>query len=332
MRLEQGTFPLGVCPLTFNMIYRQLGTTGLMVSHLCMGVLTIGPLQSNLPLEEGAEVLAYALRRGINFFDTAKSYKTYPYIKKAIKDTGIRPVISSKSYDYTWQGMKDSVEEALDEMGISYIDMFLLHEQESLLTLKGHREALDYLLQARAKGIIKAVGLSTHSIQGVLAGIQTTEIEVIHPLVNRRGLGIIDGSREEMLSAIRYAHDGGKGIYAMKALGGGNLYREAWESFCFVAENDSIHSMAVGMKSQNEVDLNIAWIDAKRKTELEKRVGGQERHLHIEDWCQACGKCIEHCSYGVLSINEEKLNVEASHCILCGYCAQYCEDFCIKIV
>jgi aryl-alcohol dehydrogenase-like predicted oxidoreductase/Pyruvate/2-oxoacid:ferredoxin oxidoreductase delta subunit len=314
------------------MIYRQLGRTGLIVSHLCMGVLTIGPLQSNLPLEEGADVLAYALRRGINFFDTAQSYKTYPYIRKAIKDTGIRPVISSKSYDYTYQGMKDSVEEALDEMGISYLDLFMLHEQESLLTIKGHREALTYLVQARDKGILKAVGMSTHSIKGVWAGIQTPEIEVIHPLVNRRGLGIMDGSRDEMLAVICVAHNCGKGIYGMKALGGGNLNREAWESFRFIADNDYIDSMAVGMKSRDEVDLNLNWIEGHRNPELEKRVGEQERHLHIEEWCQACGTCILHCRYDALSIVDDILQVDASKCIMCGYCAQYCEDFCIKMV
>ncbi len=314
------------------MIYRQLGHTGLVVSQLCMGVLTIGPLQNNLPLEEGAGILAYALRRGINFFDTAKTYKTYPYIKKAIEETGIRPVISSKSYDYTWQGMKDSVEEALDEMGISFIDIFLLHEQESILTLKGHRDALDFLLQARDKGIVRAVGLSTHSIKGVQAGIVSPEIEVIHPLINRRGLGIMDGNREQMLEVIHLAHNSGKGIYAMKTLGGGNLNKEAWESFRFVAENQNVDSMAVGMKSPDEVDLNISWIEGVKNSELEMKVSTHERRLHIEEWCQACGKCALHCRYEALSLQDNVMQVDASRCILCGYCARYCEEFCIKIV
>ena len=185
-------------------------------------------------------MLSYALTQGINFFDTAKIYQTYPYIKKAIIDTGIRPVICSKSYDYTYQDMRDSVEEALDEMGLGYLDIFMLHEQESQLTLKGHREAVNYLIKAREKGFIKAIGLSTHSVQGVLAGVETREIEVIHPLINRRGLGIMDGSVEDMVAAIHWAHSHGKGVYAMKALGGGNLIKEAYEAFRFVAQNSSL--------------------------------------------------------------------------------------------
>lgn len=314
------------------LIYKELGNTGLVVSGLCMGVLTIGPLQSNLSLPQGADVLAYALKRGINFFDTAKIYKTYPYIKKAIEDSGIRPVITTKSYDYTYAGMKDSVEEALDEMGISYIDIFMLHEQESELTLKGHREALQYLAEAREKGIVQAIGISTHSVQGVLAGARSSAVEVIHPLINRRGLGIMDGSRDEMLDAISYAYNCGKGIYAMKALGGGNLIGEAYESFQFVRSLNTIQSMAVGMQSREEVDLNISWMEGRRDIDLEKRVRQKPRRLLIEEWCQGCGSCTEHCRYGALSLKDNAAAVDGSKCILCGYCSRFCNDFCIKIV
>ena len=315
------------------MYYRPLGRTGLVVSQLCMGVLTIGPLQNNLSLQAGSEVLVYALREGINFFDTAKIYQTYPYIKKAIEISGIRPIICSKSYDYTYDGMKQSLEETLDEMGLSYIDIFMLHEQESMLTLKGHRPALDYLLEAKAKGRVKAVGISTHSVQGVLAGAQTPEIEVIHPLINQRGLGIMDGSREQMLAAIRFARLKGKGIYAMKALGGGNLNREAHAAFRYVAQNSKIDSMAVGMKSRAEIDLNIAWMEGRRDPVLEAEVQTQDKHLLIESWCEGCGTCLEHCRYGALRLTPEGvLEVKAEDCLLCGYCARFCPNFCIKIV
>ncbi|MGI5921963.1 MAG: aldo/keto reductase [Syntrophomonadaceae bacterium] len=314
------------------MIYKQLGNTELVVSSLCLGVLTIGPLQCNLPLEQGADVLAYALKRGINFFDTAKIYKTYTYIKKAIEISDIRPVITTKSYDYTYAGMKSSVEEALDEMGLDYIDIFMLHEQESELTLKGHQDALRYLIEARQKGLVRAVGISTHSVKGVLAGARAAEIEVIHPLINWRGLGIMDGTRDDMLTAIDYAYKRGKGIYAMKALGGGNLIGEAYEAFKFIRDLQTTHSMAVGMKSREEIDLNLCWIEGKRNPELEKRVLGQPRHLLIEEWCQGCGKCTENCRYKALTLKNNKAAVDDDKCILCGYCSRFCDDFCIKIV
>jgi predicted aldo/keto reductase-like oxidoreductase len=171
---------------------------------------------------------------------------------------------------------------------------------------------MEYLLEAKEKGLVKSIGISTHSVQGVLAGAQSPEIEVIHPLINIRGLGIMDGSREQMLAAIRYAHQKGKGIYAMKVIGGGNLNREAYTAFNYIARNTKIASMAIGMKSRAEIDLNIAWAEGRR---------------------ESCGNCVEHCRYGALQINPEGiLEVKKDACLLCGYCASYCPNFCIKIV
>ena len=136
------------------MEYRILGKTGIKVSRLCFGALTVGPLQANLPIEEGAAVLRYALENGVNFIDTAKLYKTYPYIKKALKGWDKPVVIASKSYDYTWEGMKKSLEEARIAIDRDYIDIFMLHEQESELTLEGHREALEYLVEAKEQGCL----------------------------------------------------------------------------------------------------------------------------------------------------------------------------------
>ena len=53
-----------------------LGKTGIEVSRVGMGVLPVGPNQLALPVEEGAEIIRYALEKGINFFDTAQYYRT----------------------------------------------------------------------------------------------------------------------------------------------------------------------------------------------------------------------------------------------------------------
>ena len=77
------------------MVYRELGHTGLMVSRLCFGGLVIGPLQKNLSVEEGGEVIAEAFRLGVNFIDTADLYDTYPLIKWSMDITGSKPIFSS---------------------------------------------------------------------------------------------------------------------------------------------------------------------------------------------------------------------------------------------
>ena len=52
------------------------------------------------------------------------------------------------------------------------------------------------------------------------------EIEIIHPIVNKEGIGIQDGNIEDMLTAIEKAYNKGKGIYGMKPLGGGHLINQ----------------------------------------------------------------------------------------------------------
>lgn len=49
------------------MEYRVLGKTGIRVSRLCFGTLTLGPLQSDLTLKEGVRLLETALDLGVNF-------------------------------------------------------------------------------------------------------------------------------------------------------------------------------------------------------------------------------------------------------------------------
>ena len=72
---------------------RYLGNTGLQVSVAGFGVLPIGPSQLALSVEEGAEIIRYALRHGINFIDTAQYYRAYPYISYALKDGEFEDVV-----------------------------------------------------------------------------------------------------------------------------------------------------------------------------------------------------------------------------------------------
>ena len=76
-------------------------------------------------------------------------------------------------------------------------------------------------MDSKAKGIIRAVGISTHSVSAVRAAIEVSEIDVIFPIINIEGLGILHGTKADMEQAIRQASQKGKGVYAMKALGGG---------------------------------------------------------------------------------------------------------------
>jgi Predicted oxidoreductases (related to aryl-alcohol dehydrogenases) len=87
----------------------MLGKSGILVSRLCFGALTVGPLQVNLALSQGAAVIRHALEAGVNFFDTAELYDTYPYIKVSNSGLDNQVVIATKSYAYTGEGMEESI-------------------------------------------------------------------------------------------------------------------------------------------------------------------------------------------------------------------------------
>lgn len=312
--------------------YVNLGNTGINVSRLCFGGLIIGPLQADLSPCQGAQIILKAIELGVNFIDTAELYGTYPHIREALKKTNKDIVIATKSYAYSKEGAMESVEKARREMDIDVIDIFLLHEQESRLTLKGHRDALEYYLSMKEKGIIKAVGVSTHNVEVVEACCDMPEIEVIHPIVNKTGIGIGDGTIDEMLKAVEKAFNMGKGIYSMKPLGGGNLIGSYEEALKFVLDLPYIHSIALGMQSVDEVIMNICMFkNEKVPGHIKESLQKKQRHLHIDWWCTGCGKCVRRCKQGALYIDDGKAKVCEEKCVLCSYCASVCPEFAIKV-
>ncbi len=316
------------------MEYRLLGKTGLKVSRLCFGTLTMGPLQANLSLEEGASLLVEAFSAGINFWDTAESYHNYPYLRLALKKIGSMPIIASRTYASNAAEAEASLEKARVELDLEVIPIFMLHEQESALTLEGHRPALEYLCAARERGLIQAVGISCHTVAAVKAAILFPELDLIHPLINYRGIGIKDGSAAEMLAAIETAYKYGLGIYGMKVLGGGHLNASAKEAISFALELECLHALAIGMASLDELTANLCYMQGKDPSEdTVARLSQTKRRLKIEDWCTGCGYCVEACPQGALVVEHSlgRVVLRENCCILCGYCGAACPEMCLKI-
>jgi ferredoxin len=163
--------------------------------------------------------------------------------------------------------------------------------------------------------------------------LEFPELEIIHPIVNFRGLGILDGDINTMLNRLEKARLLGKGIYGMKPIGGGNLIGEALDALKWALKCPELHSIAVGMQSIAEVETNVAIaLGAAPPVECLSQLRTKKRRLHLEDYCEGCGRCVQKCSHNALQIIDNRAMVNQDKCVLCGYCGAVCPNFSIKIV
>ncbi len=311
-----------------------LGKTGIEVTELCFGTLTMSRLQADLPAEQGGSVIARALDLGVDFVDTAQAYGTHEHVAHALKGRPHKPVIATKSHARTYDDMKAAVEQAFDVMGVAHLDIFLFHLTRSEDDYLSRRGAIDCLLEYKQKGLIRALGISTHTLEGMRPAFNHDELEIVLPCVNRKGLGINDVSFDEFLPHLRKLHMMGKGVYAMKPLAGGHLFQDVAPALDFVRGLDAVDALAVGMKTIAEVEMNVCiFEDRPVPPEVQERARQVSKKLIIYSHiCQGCGSCIEHCDQGALSLVDERAAVDQTKCILCGYCAEECPVFCIRVV
>jgi predicted aldo/keto reductase-like oxidoreductase len=313
-----------------------LGRKGIKVTELCFGTLTMSAIQANLAPELMVPVFKRALDLGINFFDTAHRYVTYQHLHQGLGRQINDVVIASKTSAKTLEQGREEIEQCFRDLGRDMIDIILLHQVENEVDFEQRRPVFDYLLKLQSQGKIRSVGLSAHRISGNEVAIRhADEMDILFPVINQQGLGIIDGSVEQAMESLHRAKAVGLGIYAMKPLGGGHLRKNPIQAIEFLRKSQVIDAIAIGMKSVDEVEINVA-IFSNGKIPLDQKklesLGTKDRQTIVNFLCKRCGKCIKYCDQGALSLGEKKAEVNLEKCILCGYCASHCPQFAIRVI
>ncbi len=307
---------------------KRLGNTGISVSIAGFGVLPMGPSQLALSVEEGAEILRYALEQGINFVDTAQYYRTYPYIRRALEGGNFdNVVLCSKSLCSDYEGMMEAISEAQTELNRKVIDIFLMHEVRAG-QLEERKGAWQALVDAKRQGLVRAIGLSTHHVDICRAAAEMDELDVVFPLINYAGLGIRSGNafatREDMMEAIRLCHKAGKGVFSMKAFGGGSLTAHYQQALDYVFAQPEIDSVMVGFGKRSEVDDLMTYLRGEMPADYNPDVSKKKVHINQED-CEGCGSCKAACPAGAIYWGENGLaQVDHDKCLTCGYCSPVC--------
>lgn len=163
------------------MKYNQLGRTGLFVSELCLGTMTLGgnadagvwSAIGALNQDESNKLIATALARGVNFIDTADIYsfgQSELRVGQALKDLGVERnkivlatktagVMGDKPNDQgTSRGhIMDSVQRSLERLQVDHIDLYQIHSNDAVTPVEETLRALDDLTR---QGLVRYVGVS----------------------------------------------------------------------------------------------------------------------------------------------------------------------------
>lgn len=311
-----------------------LGNTGIEIFPLVYGTLPMGPLQANLTPAEGGRLIRHALERGVNILDTATLYGSYPHIRAALNGWQQPVTVVTKTHAADAATARDHVELGLKELRVERLDVVHIHAARIADPFVDRAAVLEELLRQQQAGKIAHIGLSSHYIAAFRQALDHPEIEIIHPLINKTGMGILDGDSAGMAAVIAESAAAGKGVYAMKALAGGNLIAEARAAFGYVLGLAGVHGVAVGMLSEAEIDANIVLFEQGLADEaVWQQLESRRRRLQImSNFCKGCGRCVEICGSAALTMVDGKPVVDEASCILCGYCAEGCPEFIIRVV
>ena len=229
---------------------------GIKLSRICFGTEHI----TQAAPEFGGALLAEAMRmHGVNFWDTDNSYGSITQVAAALKMVRREDVvIASKTYGKTAADARYDIKRTLGELCTDYVDLFLLHEVAAG-SLSSLMPALGVLTEAKAAGIIRAVGLSTHSANILSDAAELDAIEFVCAPLNYEGSRIEEGTLETMLEALDKAHNKcGKGVYVIKTLGAGDLVSDVRRALEWVMRyEDRIDVYNIGVAFLSELRENL---------------------------------------------------------------------------
>lgn len=235
-----------------------LGKTGIKVSRLAMGTGTHGVnRRSNqteqLGIKGVADLLYVAYEKGINFWDSADQYGTHPHLKEALKRVPReKVVILTKTHASTADEMKADLDRFRKEIGTDYLDIILLHLMRDPEWPAIKQGAMDVLEKARQDNIIRAHGVSCHTLGALEAAANSNWVQVNLARINPEG-AVMDADVPTVVKVLQKMHKDGKGVIGMKIFGGGRLRDQVDECLKYVLSLDCVDAFTIGQENQKEM-------------------------------------------------------------------------------
>jgi len=254
---------------------RRLGATGLRVSPLGLGTVKFGrnqevkyPQPFVLPSDQEAlALLEQAWDLGINLLDTAPAYgdseeRLGRWLRQCRRDWVIITKVGEEfhagvsHFDFSAAATRASVERSLRRLGVEALDGVLIHSNGDDGSILEREAVLPTLLELKAAGLVRAVGMSTKTVDGGLRAVECCDLVMVtHNWYQR-----------EKLPVIRAAQAANKGVLIKKGLLSGHLDRIAepdpiMASLSSIYAEPGISSVVVGTLNPTHLRANAAAVE-----------------------------------------------------------------------
>jgi aryl-alcohol dehydrogenase-like predicted oxidoreductase len=249
-----------------------LGKTKIKVSRVGLGTGMRGGRRESNHTRMGKEKFnALAIgcyERGIRLFDVADLYGTHPFLAGALKNMRREDYVIASKIWFRSGGIPEPerpspdvvVERFLKELKTDYIDLILFHCVTSDKWPEEMGDQMEILEKLKKKGLVRAHGLSCHSLAALDRCIKEPWVDSVHARINPYAASMDVKTVEDVpkvgavLKAIRRQ---GKAVIGMKIIGEGrfgNSSEKRDESIKYALESGCVDAMVVGFEKVEEVD------------------------------------------------------------------------------
>ncbi len=232
---------------------RPLGLTGLMVPPLGFGAFKIGrnqgikyPQPYDLPDDAAvARLLSGVLDLGCTLIDTAPAYGlSEERIGRAMGTRRQEFVLSTKvgetfadgksSYDFSRNGLEASLQRSLQRLQTDVLDLVFIHSNGDDERILNETAAVAVLHEWKARGAIRAIGLSGKTIAGAQQALAWADVLMVEYHLD-------DVSHADVMAA---AAAKSVGVFVKKGLASGRL--PPADAIRFVLQNPAVGSLILG--------------------------------------------------------------------------------------
>lgn len=247
----------------------RLGNSGIETTLLGIGTGVHATNRSSFltrqDMGKSIDVIEHAYDKGIRNFDLADTYGTHPIMAEALKKMD-RDELTLTSKIWVRDGgipekERPDADKVVDrfrkELNTDYIDLVQIHCMVDENWTETQKKQMDILENLKAKGIIRAHGVSVHSLSAMKDAVKSPWVDVIHVRINPYGIAMDKPEPAEVVDVIHQLHESGKGIIGMKLVGNGKLRGDSEKidnALRFVLGLGSIDMMIVGFETTDQID------------------------------------------------------------------------------